>query len=191
MQTTKYLKKFNEIKILAQNSSFDRLLNECTVTVQKTGNVHSFAKPTTTQCGLTFELICAVFLEHMYPGCLVYHISELPSEIQELTGLSTKDIGIDLIMIHNNMLYPVQCKLRSLTWNPIVRRMCSLLLARELKTFFKASENPVFSHPIVCTSATSVSGRVDCIHSGIDQNPSHTVVFCRNDFQKVFTHRGV
>lgn len=178
MQTTRYSKKLEDLKMLAKKSTFDRLLHECVVNIKKIGNIHVLGKPTTVECGLTFELICAIFLEHVYPGCVVYHISELPAEIQQVTGLTTKDIGIDLIMVHANMLYPVQCKLRSLTRNPIVKRMCAVLLARELKTFFAACKNPVFSQPIVCTSGTSVSGNLECI------------VYTRNHFLKVFTTGG-
>jgi hypothetical protein len=179
IQSVKYASKLKSLRTLVQTSTFDRLLNECTVTVQKTGNIHTLAKPTTTQCGTTFELICALFLERKYPNCVIYHISELSEELQSTLNLGTKDIGIDLIMIHLDVVYPVQCKLRSLTWNPVLKRRCSVLLARELSTFFKAClSNPMLSTPIVCTSATECTAK-NCIN------------YTRIHFNEVFTTRVV
>jgi hypothetical protein len=177
MQTVKYSQKLQDLRTLAnkQSTNFNRLINECTVTVQKTGNVHSFAKPTTTQCGTTFELICALFLEKVYPGCIVHHITELSQELQTILGIRSKDVGIDLIMTWEDKVYPVQCKLRSPTWNPVLKRTCAVLLARELRTFFKACNNPMFSMPIVCTSADQCTA-VNCIK------------YTRSDFEKVFTN---
>ena len=88
-------------------------------------NMTSLKKRTKNESGFVWEHFCLMYLKSKgYGECWL--ISETPIDILEKLNLSRMDMGIDIVIKHNNGFFAVQAKWRSnknkkskisLTWN--------------------------------------------------------------------------
>jgi hypothetical protein len=90
-------------------------------------NMNTLKKRTRNELGFIWEHFCLMYLRAKgYGECWL--ISEVPSDILEKLNLSRMDMGIDIVIKHDNGFFAVQAKWRtnknksltiSLTWNKL------------------------------------------------------------------------
>jgi len=90
-------------------------------------NMNTLKKRTRNELGFMWEHFCLMYLRAKgYGECWL--ISEVPSDILEKLNLSRMDMGIDIVIKHDNGFFAVQAKWRtnkhksltiSLTWNKL------------------------------------------------------------------------
>lgn len=91
---------------------FDEFISEC----QKWYEVpaHSFVEMRKRDNkkirGDIFEEFCVLYLKYIKSYDNVMLLKEVPSELLEKLSIKRRDMGIDLIVEHNNNYYAVQCK---------------------------------------------------------------------------------
>jgi len=90
-------------------------------------NVAQLSKRTKQQSGLLWEHFCLMYLREKGYG-KAWLIGDAPDEVLEQANLTRRDMGIDIIIMHENGYMAVQCKWRSnphkkpktsITWNQL------------------------------------------------------------------------
>ena len=99
-------------------------------------------KRTTKEKGTLFEVFCKLYLQQK--GYTVWMLSECPEDILEMLGMTSHDVGIDLIAridqkdktgkFLQTLWFPVQCKYR-VPHKDLAGRMSHKLSWKEVSTF--------------------------------------------------------
>lgn len=126
-------KLLHTILLRSPSNLFDEFIIEC----QKIYNqpAHTFTELRTRENrkikGDVFEMFCVLYLEYVKNYQKVWRLEDAPDEILQKLKLKRRDMGIDIIVEHNNEYFGVQCKYKKHT---VGRKNC--LSWRSLSTFY-------------------------------------------------------
>jgi len=102
------------IYLKSPTNLFDEFLSECEKTSSKP--MHNILDLKQQQQfnkklkGDLFEEFCVLYLKNVKNYDNVWLLKDVPDDILELLSLKRRDMGIDIIVEHNNLFYAVQCK---------------------------------------------------------------------------------
>lgn len=103
-----------KIYLRSPQNLFDEFMDECNKFYE--APVHSFSemrrRDNKKLRGDIFEEFCALYMKHIKKYDNVYLLKKLPENIRTQLGLSTRDMGIDLVVEKNGEYSAVQCKYR-------------------------------------------------------------------------------
>jgi hypothetical protein len=105
-------KLLHEIFLRSPTNLFDEFINECAKWYEKPA--HSFTEMRTRSNkkirGDIFEDFCVLYLLHIKKYEQVWRLEDVSDSILEELALKRRDMGIDIIVKHQNEYYAVQCK---------------------------------------------------------------------------------
>ena len=105
-------KLLHEIFLRSPTNLFDEFINECAKWYEKPA--HSFTEMRNRANkkirGDIFENFCVLYLQHIKKYEQVWRLEDVPDEVLVELALKRRDMGIDLIVKHDNGYYAIQCK---------------------------------------------------------------------------------
>jgi hypothetical protein len=110
-------KLLHTVFLRSPSNLFDEFIKECQVWYSQPA--HSLQEMRTRDNkkirGDIFEEFCCLYLKEVREFQEVWLLSDLPEELLEKLSLKRRDMGIDIVVKHNEEWYAVQCKYKTPT----------------------------------------------------------------------------
>jgi len=121
-----------KIFLKSPNNLFDDFISECQLFYDKPAhNLLELKQRKNTKIkGDIFEEFCVLYLLNIKKYNNVWLLKDVPEDILNNLYLQRHDMGIDIIVEHNNEFYAVQCKYKKAT------RTKNILSWQQLSTFY-------------------------------------------------------
>jgi len=175
-------KLLHTILLRSPTNLFDEFINECakwyshpahTLTEMRTRDNKKIR-------GDIFEDFCVLYLKNIKKYQEVWRLDDVPDEILLLLALKRRDMGIDIIVKHNDSYFAVQCKYKkhsSTRKNSVSWKSLSTFYALCLRTGKEQNGKREWSKYIVMTNC-------DCArHEGVKTDKDLSI--CIGTFRKI------
>jgi hypothetical protein len=100
------------ILLSSPKNLFDEFINKCAEHYEKPA--HNLVELRTRENkkikGDVFEEFCVLYLKHIKKYTNVWLLKDVPDEVLKKVSLKRQDMGIDIIVEHDNNMIAVQCK---------------------------------------------------------------------------------
>jgi len=100
------------ILLSSPKNLFDEFINKCAEHYEKPA--HNLVELRTRENkkikGDVFEEFCVLYLKHIKKYSNVWLLKDVPDEVLKKVSLKRQDMGIDIIVEHDNNMIAVQCK---------------------------------------------------------------------------------
>lgn len=100
------------ILLSSPKNLFDEFINKCSEHYEKPA--HNLVELRTRENkkikGDVFEEFCVLYLKHIKKYTNVWLLKDVPDEVLKKVSLKRQDMGIDIIVEHDNNMIAVQCK---------------------------------------------------------------------------------
>ena len=121
-----------KIFLKSPDNLFDAFISECQLFYDKPAhNLQELKQRKNTKIkGDIFEEFCVLYLSNIKKYTNVWLLKDVPEDILFNLHLQRQDMGIDIIVEHNNEFYAVQCKYKK------VVKSKNILSWQQLSTFY-------------------------------------------------------
>jgi predicted helicase len=106
-----------KVFLKSPNNLFDEFITECQkYYTSPAHSLHEIKKRDNKKIrGDIFEEFCILYLKHVKNYTNVWLLKEVPDHVIEKLNMVKRDMGIDIIVEHNDEYYAVQCKYKTAT----------------------------------------------------------------------------
>jgi predicted helicase len=175
-------KLLHTILLRSPTNLFDEFINECAKWYSQPA--HTLTEMRTRDNkkirGDIFEDFCVLYLKNIKKYQEVWRLEDVPDEILLLLALKRRDMGIDIIVKHNDSYFAVQCKYKkhsNTRKNSVSWKSLSTFYALCLRTGKEQNGKREWSKYIVMTNC-------DCArHEGVKTDKDLSI--CIGTFRKI------